>query len=89
MGKKKDTKTEPEMIDLVIKAIAGVPEKRLRVVDLINRFYDGKHGMKDEELAAHQPEINLAVAEAKAYATQTENAYRALRDLPGRIMEDI
>jgi hypothetical protein len=37
-----------------------------------------------DEAARRQPEVNLAVAEAKAYAAATHQASEALRRLPAR-----
>jgi PRTRC genetic system protein C len=64
--------------------IRSVPEKRLRVFELAAELL-GADGQLDLEAAAdREPELNLAIAEAKGYAGATEAAVEALRRLPAR-----
>ncbi len=75
---------EPEDIDRVIRALAKVPPKKLLIIELANQI-PIKHGELDyAEVAARQPEINLAIAEAKAYGSHTIQAVDALIRLQGR-----
>ena len=70
--------TEANEIERVIDALKKVPEKRLLIIDLANSI-PIKHGMLDlEVLSAKQREINLAIAEAKAYGSRTIMAVDAL-----------
>lgn len=70
--------TETENIDRVITALRKVEEKSLLLIELANSI-PIKHGMLDlDVLAAKQREVNLAIAEAKAYGTQTIMAIDAL-----------
>lgn len=70
--------TEAENIDRVITALRKVEEKSLLLIELTNSI-PIKHGMLDlDVLAMKQREVNLAIAEAKAYGTQTIMAIDAL-----------
>lgn len=70
--------TEAEDIEKVVIALKKVPEKRLLIIDLANSI-PIKHGMLDiDVLTEKQRDINLAVAEAKAYGTRTIMAVDAL-----------
>ena len=70
--------------DRVIRALATVPEKSLRLIELINQLV-GPDGQVDYTKAAEMaPEVNLAVAEASAYVQGTARATLALRRIPAR-----
>lgn len=70
--------------DRVIAALASVPEKELRIIQL-SRELLGPDGQVDHEKAARMvPEVNLAVAEAEAYTRSTSQALNALRELEAR-----
>ena len=76
--------TEAENIEKVVIALKKVPEKKLLIIDLANST-PIKHGMLDiDVLAEKQREINLAVAEAKAYGTRTIMAVDALVSMRAR-----
>ena len=76
--------TEANEIERVIAALKKVPEKRLLIIDLANSI-PIKNGMLDlEVLSAKQREINLAIAEAKAYGSRTIMAVDALVRLRAR-----
>ncbi len=71
-------------IERVIQALAKVPEKRLLIIDLANSI-PIKNGIMDlKVLSAKQREINLAIAEAKAYGSRTILAVDALVRLRAR-----
>ncbi len=75
---------EPEDIDRVVRALVKVPPKKLLIIELANQI-PIKHGELDyAEVAERQPEINLAVAEAKAYGSHTIQAVDALIRLQGK-----
>ena len=75
---------ESEDIEKVVSALKKVPEKRLLIIDLANSI-PIKHGMLDlDVLATKQREINLAIAEAKAYGARTIMAVDALIRMRGR-----
>jgi len=70
--------SEAEDIEKVVNILKKVPAKRLLIIDLANSI-PIKHGMLDiDVLAAKQPEINLAIAEAKTYGAYTILAVEAL-----------
>jgi PRTRC genetic system protein C len=68
----------------VVRSIRRVPEKRLRVFELAGELLDSRGDVDIDTAAARAPEVNLAVAEAEAYARGTERALAALRRLPPR-----
>lgn len=75
---------ESEDIERVIMALRKVPEKRLLIIDLANSI-PIKNGLLDlKVISEKQPEINLAVAEAKAYGSRTILAVDALVRLRAR-----
>lgn len=75
---------ESERIDKVIFALKKVPEKHLRIIELANQI-PIKYGELDyAEVTERQPEINLAIAEAKTYGGHTIQAVDALIRLQGR-----
>jgi len=76
--------TEAENIDKVVIALKKVPEKKLLLIELANSI-PIKHGMLDiDVLKEKQRDINLAVAEAKAYGTRTIMAVDALVSMRAR-----
>ena len=79
--------SESENIERVVRALAKVPPKELLIIDLVNRY--AKDGQLDNEaLAEVQPEVNMAIAEAKMYGTHTLRAVDTLEDLEA-IAEDV
>jgi PRTRC genetic system protein C len=68
----------------VVAILRRVPEKRLRVFELAAELLSARGDLDVDEAARRQPEINVAVAEAKAYAAATQQASEALRGLPPR-----
>ncbi|MBA7564291.1 hypothetical protein ES708_05953 [subsurface metagenome] len=71
---------EPEYIKRVVRALKKVPPKELLIIELVNRFM--VNGELDcEALAEAEPEINLAVAEAKMYGAHTIRAVDTLERL--------
>jgi len=75
---------ESEDIERVVHALKSVPPKKLLIIELVNQLTI-KYGELDyAELAERQPEINLAIAEAKAYGTHTIQAVDALIRLQSR-----
>jgi hypothetical protein len=80
--------SEAEDIEKVVRALRKVPEKRLLLIELANRI-PVKGGEPDyDELAKIQPEINLAIAEAKMYGAHTIMAVDSLKRLKPR-KEDV
>ena len=81
--------TEPEDIERVVATLKKVPEKRLLLIDLANRI-PMKDGQLDyDAVTAIQPEVNMAVAEAKMYGTQTLMAVDSLKRVIARGEEDV
>ena len=65
----------------VIQALEDVPEKRLKLIDLAWELLDEEGKIDYKKVVDRLPDINLAVAEADAYAGATETAINALRKL--------
>ena len=81
--------TEAADIERVVAALKKVPEKRLLLIDLANRI-PMKDGQLDyDTVTAIQPEVNMAIAEAKMYGTQTLMAVDSLKRLIARGEEDV
>lgn len=59
-------------------------EKRLAVFDLATELLGPECEIDPEAAAAREPQINLALAEAEAYARATRQAVEALRRLSAR-----
>jgi len=81
--------TEATDIERVVAALKKVPEKRLLLIDLANRI-----PMKDSQLdydavTAIQPEVNMAIAEAKMYGAQTLMAIDSLKRVMALGEEDV
>jgi len=76
--------SEAENIQRVVHALQKVPEKRLLLIELANRV--GRKGgeLDYDELAKVQPEVNLAIVEAKMYGAHTLLAVDTLRRLKAR-----
>jgi PRTRC genetic system protein C len=68
----------------VVEAIRRVPEKRLRVFEIAVELFDARGDLDVDAAAERGPEVNLAVAEAEAYARGTDRALAALGRLPAR-----
>ena len=74
---------ESEHIERVVNALKKVPSKSLLIIELANRFTKG--GKLDYEgLAEAQPEVNMAIAEAKMYGSHTLMAVDTLKHLEAR-----
>ena len=69
---------ESENIDKVVSALARVPEKRLMLIELANQVPIINGELDTAYLTSHQPEVNLAIAEAKAYGAHTIQAVEAI-----------
>mgnify|MGYP003394683737 FL=1 len=81
--------TESEDIERVVASLKKVPEKRLLIIDLANRI-PMKDGQLDyDAVTAIQPEVNMAIAEAKMYGTQTLMAVDSLKRVMARGEEDV
>ena len=70
--------TEPEDIDRIITALLKAPEKRLMIIEIANTIPIVNGELDYAELANRQLEINLAIAEAKAYGAYTMQAVDSL-----------
>ena len=79
---------EAEGLDRIIAALKKVPVKRLLIIELVNRVSSEGGQLDYNELERIQPEVNLAVAEAKMYGAHTLVAVDTLKRLPPR-MEDV
>jgi PRTRC genetic system protein C len=68
----------------IVTILRRVPETHLAVFDLAAQLVDGAGELDAEAAAMRQPDINLATAEAEAYARATRSAVEALRRIPQR-----
>ena len=68
----------------LVQILRRVPEKRLRVFELAAELLDEPGELDPDAAAARQPELNLAIAEAEAYARATRQAVAAHRQLAPR-----
>ncbi|MFC1990301.1 hypothetical protein ACFLVW_07120 [Chloroflexota bacterium] len=81
--------TEATDIERVVAALKEVPEKRLLIIDLANRI-PMKDGQLDyDAVTAIQPEVNMAIAEAKMYGAQTLMAIDSLKRVMALGEEDV
>ena len=72
--------SEPENIEQVVRALEKVPAKELLIIELANRFV--KDGQLDyDTLAEAQPDVKMAIAEAKMYGAYTMRAVSTLENL--------
>ena len=72
--------SELEYIERVVRTLAKVPPKDLLIIELVNRYTkDGK--LDYDALAEVQPEVNVAIAEAKMYGAHTIQAVDTLEHL--------
>jgi len=72
--------TEQEAIDRVIIALKRVEAKKLLIIELANRFVkDGELDYK--AISEAQPEVNMAIAEAKMYGVYTLMSVDTLKHL--------
>ena len=67
--------------ETVIAALRTVPEKRLLIVDLAREIIRPDGEVSYDEAQRRSGEINLAVAEARAYTMATERAREAIAEL--------
>ncbi len=73
---------DTEYIERIVCALKKVAAKQLKIIELANRFtVDGE--LDYEAIDASQPEINLAVAEAKMYGSYTMIAVNSLEAIEG------
>jgi len=76
--------SEAEDIERVVRALKTVPEKHLLIIDLAKEAVNSEGELDYDYLADKQREVNLAVAEAKAYGQATKRAIESLSHLPAR-----
>ena len=74
---------------MVTGVLRGVPEKRLRVLELVGELLDERGELDLDSVGAHQAEVNLALAEAKAHARHTAQAVDAVRRLVPRTVASV
>lgn len=76
--------SESEYIERVVNALKRVPSTSLRIIELANSVPMKDGEMDYEKLADIQPEVNLAIAEAKVYGSRTLMAVDTLKKLADR-----
>lgn len=77
--------SEAENINGIVSALGKVPEARLKLVELANRLKGEDGQLQYDGFGEIQGEINVAVAEARAYVRSAESVKLALRRLPARV----
>lgn len=75
-------------LDRVIAALKKVPKKQLLIIELVNRVCSEDGQLDYGVLESIQPDVNLAIAEAKMYGAHTIVAVDTLKRLPSRT-EDV
>jgi len=75
---------EAEKIEMVVRSLRKVPEKKLLIIELANTIPIANGELDYAELTERQLEINLAIAEAKAYGSHTIMAVDSLVRLRAR-----
>ncbi len=75
---------ESEDIEKVVAALKKVPEQKLMLIEIANRVGVERGELDYVELAKIQPEVNLALSQARAYTAQTAAATMALTGLRAR-----
>ena len=81
--------TESADIKRVVASLKKVPQKNLLIIELANRIPMKDGELDYDEVARLQPEVNMAVAEAKMYGTQTLMAVDSLKRLVPRDEADV
>lgn len=65
----------------LIRILEGLPETRLRLIDLTWKVVDDEGAIDPDKVALNYKEISEAVGEAQAYSQATEKAVSCLKDL--------
>lgn len=75
--------SEAEDIERIIASLRQVPEKRLLIIELVNKIPIVNGELDYQEVSNRLPEINLAITEAKAYGANTIMAVESLTRVIG------
>jgi hypothetical protein len=75
---------ESEYIERLVNALKRVPSTSLLIIELANSVPMKDGELDYEKLADIQPEVNLAIAEAKMYGSHTLMAVDTLKKLVAR-----
>lgn len=65
----------------VVRVLTGVPEVRLRLIDLARQVAREDGSLDDERAAFFRKELEEAISEAQAYAQATKEAVRCLSEM--------
>ena len=76
--------SEAENIERVVRTLEKVPPTELLIIELANSAPRKDGELDYEQLASIQPEINMAIAEAKMYGSHTLRAVDTLKRLDAR-----
>jgi hypothetical protein len=68
--------------EAIIRALGKVPEKRLKLIEFAREVVSENGTFETETVEARQADLNLAIAEAQAYASGTQRAIHSLAGLP-------
>ena len=69
-----------ETTDL-IRILKGVPEARLRILELCHKVIGERGDVDPEKIAFYSTELLEATKEAEQYSKETQEAARCLREL--------
>lgn len=72
---------QEDSIERVINVLKKVPPKNLKIIDLVNNTPIINGELDYDYLADKQPEIHLAIEEAKTYGSYTLHAVETLKRL--------
>jgi len=75
---------ESDYIERVIISLKKVPAKHLLLIELANNAPRKDGELDYDKLAGIQPEVNMAIAEAKMYGSHTLRAVDSLKRLDAR-----
>ena len=81
--------TESADIERVVASLKKVPGKSLLIIELANRIPMKDGELDYDEVTRLQPEVNMAVAEAKTYGAQTLMAVDSLKRLEPQDEADV
>ncbi len=76
--------TEAEDIQKIVRALKMVPETKLLIIELARKAVNEDGELDMDKLTEMQREVNLAVAQANAYANGTKRAVQALQTVKAR-----
>ena len=68
----------------LIRALGTVPEKRLRILELVSEVVDENGNLDREQVTLQAAELQEAIQEARAYKKETERLRWGLKSIMDR-----